>query len=274
MRLAINYSQPACNLINAGAIDIDLFKCASDWPDTFVPAKALRPIYLHYPFCAGAYGVPQADWALIHEQMRETETRHANTHLVPRVDLIPHIPHDSPTAAHRNELFDGMLRDIVPLIEEFGPEHVLVENAPWNPEYPSHSRFFRAAIEPELIGQIVRETGCGFLLDIGHARCTAYSLGVDPLAYMAKMPVHRICEIHFSGLRKDENDLWVDHFPLNPDDWIAIEWVLGRIRSGDWSEPWVGSFEYGGVGPLYAIRNEPAILAEQVPRLFDLVHAV
>jgi hypothetical protein len=36
----------------------------------------------------------------------------------------------------------------------------------------------------------------------------------------------------------------------------------------------VVSFEYGGVGPVFADRSEAAVIAEQVPRLYEMVHAV
>ncbi len=47
--------------------------------------------------------------------------------------------------------------------------------------------------------------------------------------------------------------------------------VLGHIHRGEWAEPWIVAFEYGGIGPIFEWRSEPTFIAEQIPRLRDIV---
>ncbi len=91
---------------------------------------------------------------------------------------------------------------------------------------------------------------------------------------MNTLPVHRLREVHVSGITRDADGLWRDHHPLTPDDWRGVEWAMGRIRSGDWPRPEIIAFEYGGIGPGYEERTDAGVLAEQVPRLRALVQGL
>jgi len=60
---------------------------------------------------------------------------------------------------------------------------------------------------------------------------------------------------------------------LGEEDWSFFTWAMDRIRAGDWSTPWMVAFEYGGIGDPFKWRSESSVIAEQVPRLYDMVHA-
>jgi uncharacterized protein len=132
--------------------------------------------------------------------------------------------------------------------------------------------FHRACVEPAVIRRVVEQTGCGFLLDLSHARIAAHYLGVDPHDYVAQLPTERLRELHLTGVRQVKSRL-ADHMDLTEKDWQWAEFAMRRIRAGDWSRPWTVAFEYGGVGEPFKWRTDKAVLAEQVPRLYDLVHA-
>ena len=63
----------------------------------------------------------------------------------------------------------------------------------------------------------------------------------------------------------------IDHLPMTDKDWEALAWAMKQIHNGTWREPWVVAFEYGGIGPLYKAVTDRETLAEQIPRLYDLV---
>ncbi|HEY8416110.1 MAG TPA: DUF692 family multinuclear iron-containing protein, partial [Thermaerobacter sp.] len=134
-------------------------------------------------------------------------------------------------------------------------------------------RFPRAAVEPEVIGRVVAETGCGFLLDLAHARITAASLGLDPRRYVAALPVHRLCELHVTGLGHDGRRER-DHMPLREPDWDLLTWTLDQVEAGVFARPWVLACEYGGAGPAFDWRTDPAVMADQFPRLAALVQSM
>ena len=145
-----------------------------------------------------------------------------------------------------------------------------MENAPYHgPE----GRLLRACVEPELIRRLVEETGVGLLLDISHARIAAHSIGMPERAYMEALPVDQTHELHFTGLHRLNGRL-ADHLPVLESDWPALAWVLENIQSGEWGRPWMLAFEYGGVGEKFAWRSDPAVIQEQIPRLYNMVHSI
>jgi hypothetical protein len=66
----------------------------------------------------------------------------------------------------------------------------------------------------------------------------------------------------------------LDHLPMTPADWDFTTWAMDQVRSGAWAEPWVVTFEYGGVGSFWEMVADRDVLARQVPRLHQLVKAV
>ena len=63
----------------------------------------------------------------------------------------------------------------------------------------------------------------------------------------------------------------IDHLPITDADWQFAKWSLAQIHHGAWREPWSVSFEYGGVGALWAAATDAEVLAVDVPRLYGLV---
>jgi hypothetical protein len=59
---------------------------------------------------------------------------------------------------------------------------------------------------------------------------------------------------------------------MSDEDWELLEWALNEINSGQWKKPKVVAFEYGGIGPNFAWRNEYDVLRKQLPRLYKMVH--
>ncbi|MCP4429011.1 MAG: DUF692 family protein, partial [Chloroflexi bacterium] len=146
----------------------------------------------------------------------------------------------------------------------------------------------------EVISRVVEEVGCGFLLDISHARLAARYLGVDAKIYIKGLPVEHIREIHVTGMQYFTGD-WVervkragidtaviqpyigqfmDHLPMTDPDWAFLAWGLRQIASGQWREPWALSFEYGGIGMLWEAIADGDALLEQVPRLCEMVSGI
>ena len=158
-----------------------------------------------------------------------------------------------------------------------------------------HLRFYSTCVPrcSRVLRRAVEATGCGFLLDLSHAQLAARVLGIDPYAYIEALPVTRIREIHVTGVQRFEG-IWVDrartfgveesfieqvagqyldHLPMIDEDWEILSWALDRIREGAWATPQIVAYECGGIGPLFAATTIPEVLAEQVPRLYDMVHA-
>jgi hypothetical protein len=91
---------------------------------------------------------------------------------------------------------------------------------------------------PDFICQVIAQTGCGFLLDTGHARIAAESLGMDIYGYLQLLPMERVVQVHASGPRRVEDCLVDVHQPLQEEDYELLEFILAKTR------PQVVTLEY------------------------------
>lgn len=101
---------------------------------------------------------------------------------------------------------------------------------------------FKTASEPEFLTEICEAGDCGFLLDIAHARCSAWHFGTDLKTYLEALPLHRLREIHLAGaqLRLGEG-LRDTHTVIGEIDYRVLEYLLRR------TEPQIVTIEYGGM---------------------------
>jgi len=266
MEFAINYSHEAASLLSAERIRLDRFK-VPDWPWLVAEACAHLSAAVHFNLKARLGRLNHTDWTPVENLLAQTGTPYVNLHLVPEVKDYPYMPADVPDPEQFEHVVNAMLVDVTAVVEHFGAQRVIVENVPYR---GPRGEVLRPAVEPQVIQRIVKETGCGLLLDISHARIAAHHLGLDPLEYMLSLPVSHLRELHFTGLHRLGERLQ-DHLPVLPEDWPVLEWVLERVRGGDWPHPWLLAFEYGGVGDKFKHRSEAYVIAEQAPRLYDMV---
>jgi uncharacterized protein (UPF0276 family) len=262
MKFALNYSPQAAELLGQHKIDIDLFKCPP-WENLVPKAQARQPVYIHFEFQAGWQRVETAQLRAAEMWLARTGTRYVNTHIVPNIDALR-----DPDSAE--EIIQQVMNDLMPLVEYFGADRVIAENIP----YPETKRIMpRHSVDPAVITQIIDRSGSGLLLDIGHARRTAEHLAIDPRLYIEQLPVHRLREIHITGLGYDANGKRTDHMPMREDDWELFAWALDHIRSKKWATPGIIACEYGGVGGGFEWRSDIQVIADQIPRMAEMVRA-
>jgi len=112
--------------------------------------------------------------------------------------------------------------------------------------------------DPEFIAEVLAATDAELLLDLAHAQVSASRLGYEIRAYLAKLPLERVKQLHVSAPRPDGNALVDAHEPLREEDYELLEDVLGRTK------PWAVTLEYG--------KDEGALL-EQIARLRQFLKA-
>ncbi len=262
MKFALNYSPQAAELLRAGQIELDLFKCP-DWPDLIETARALRPVYVHFPLVAGQGNTEQVGLKRIADLLDCTDTRYINTHIAARYEDLD----DPGDADHAIEV---ILRDLWPLVQQFGAHQIMAENVPY-PDIPPNKP--RVIIEPAVIHAVIETSGCGLLLDLAHARLTCEQTGMDVYDYIAQLPTDRLRELHVTGVGCNREGLREDHLPMTDEDWALLEWALEQIHVGKWARPYVVACEYGGIGPAFEWRSDPAVIARDIPRMMELVRA-
>jgi len=263
----MNYSTAAGKLLHDGMIAVDRFKCAP-WPEMIADARRFRPVHVHFDLECGT-GAP-ANLESVETIRARTETPWLSVHLVCRRRDFPEINgHGDP--ADRKCVIERMLADLGPMIDRFGADALVLENL----IYQGRDRddYLVPGIEAAVIGRVVEQSGAGFLLDLSHARIAAHYLGIDAKQYVESLPVRKLRELHITGLAMHEGTL-TDHLAMRDEDWEMCRWALQRIRAGDWARPGIVAFEYGGTGKPYLWRTDPAVIASQVPRLFEMVHEI
>ncbi len=293
MKLAVNYSAATARLLAGSEIAFDYFKCPA-WPDVIEKAQAFRPVNVHFPLLVGA-GIGDAldgethaaaDWRRIEALLTQTATPLVNVHLVAPPEYYPGISQDSDNPAAAEAVSARLIGDLEPVVRCFGTARVIAENNPPNPK-----ECLRPAYRPEVIRRVIEETGCGLLLDLAHARLAATKLGMDERHYVELLPIGRLHEIHITGVQRIAGR-WLermteqavpteivaelaerefDHLPLTDPDWRFFERAISQVRAGAWREPWIVTFEYGGVGQPWEALTDADALRTQIPRLRRLV---
>ncbi len=227
-----------------------------------------------------------ADWKKVEDLLSSTHTREINLHLAPTIQDFPQMANSTEDPHNIEMVTEYIIRDIAAVVGRFGPERVLVETVGG-----VRGGFLPSGYLHETVGQVIFETGCGLLLDISHARLAAWSLGMDAQEYIQGLPVKQIREIHVTGIQRFAGE-WVqlvreatgaehiirqyegqllDHLPMTDADWRFFSWAMENARSGQWGKPRIVSFEYGGVGSLFAAVTNRDALAEQIPRLYNMI---
>lgn len=290
---AVNYSPVLAELVRAGRVRIDRFKCPA-WPALLAEARQTLPVYVHFPLViggdwGGAWDDEKKQLANLDEVsalLEGTDTPLVNTHFIPSVREYADIPSDSRAPRHVQRVLSAAMRDLEPLIHRFGAQRVTIEHV------INEHGYLTLAVLPEVIGRLVEESGCGFLLDLSHARLAARNLGLDARAYVRELPLEHIREIHITGLQNMSGELyarlmaagdpdgfasklrgkWMDHLPMQAEDWPELAWMMTEIRKGaPWHEPWIIASEVGGVGGFWELLADADMYLEQVPRMAALI---
>ncbi|MDR0547848.1 MAG: DUF692 family protein [Deltaproteobacteria bacterium] len=86
--------------------------------------------------------------------------------------------------------------------------------------------------DPRFITRLIKKFGLYLVLDLAHARVSAFNLKTPILDYLGQLPLSRVAEIHVSRpyIPKQKNALAVDtHLPPGPTEWRLLKWLLTRI---------------------------------------------
>jgi hypothetical protein len=262
MQLAINWSPEAAELLEAGVIQFDLYKCP-DWPDLVADAQAQQAAYIHFPLAIGKGQMPRWNFSEIQNWLSKTDTRFVNCHVLPDRQQFPEV-------IDLDHLAEALYEEVAALVVEFGADKVIIENCPLS-DLNIEAGFIIQGAEPELFHRLVDATGCGLLLDIAHAYLTCHRLEQDFQTYINALPVQHIREMHVTGVGTWSSGMFGDHLPLSDADWDILDGCIARIQSKKWRKPDVMAFEYGGIGKLKDwCGSDKTAMAEQIPRLWQI----
>ena len=83
--------------------------------------------------------------------------------------------------------------------------------------------------EAEFLAELLDRTGCGLLLDVTNLHTNAINHGFDPIAFLDRLPLDRVVQLHFAGGHWHDGVLVDSHSrPTPPEVWALLEEVLAR----------------------------------------------
>lgn len=96
-----------------------------------------------------------------------------------------------------HELLDTVCRNIDITQQALG-RSISVENPSLYVNFEGHEWS-----EPDFLGELVRRTGCGLLVDVNNIHVSATNLGFDALDYIHALPASAVTEYHLAGHSTD-----------------------------------------------------------------------
>ena len=258
IQLAANDSSALRSLLTKINPPVDYLKLPlqADLETTLPLARQLRPVLLHSSLRAGAKDLP--DLATLERLTQLSNTPFISLHL----DVQPE---------DLERLTPGSALERVASTVETLREHtklpVLLENIA-HYEWSERPAFVS---DPHWIAAACEISDAHLLLDLAHARVSAYHRHELELEYIDALPLERVWEIHLSAPRLETDGLRDRHLPLQSRDYELLEHALTRAGSTKFL-----TLEYGGIpdvgltrgGTQIRIpRNDSGALLEQIAHL-------
>lgn len=229
--LAVNYSVSLLSLIRAGDAPIDSIE-VGPWfsPQEIEQQQQECPGY-PFQFHAGSfisrYRYRRTAIKKLSGYMACTQSQWLSLHLELLPILVYHFGSkfglnlNPPGARKAKKTFLHYLAQVKNAFEA----PIILENLASLPQ----SKYAYAA-DPALISEIVRSSGCGFLLDIAHARVASSYLGMKVHDYLECFPLDLVRQIHVSGAREINGTLKDAHEAMQGEDYAILKWLLQRTN--------------------------------------------
>lgn len=135
---------------------------------------------------------------------------------------------------------------------------LIVENPPQYFPVPGSTMTQR-----EFICEIARQSEIGLLLDLTHLFISSQNMGFDAKKELLKYPLHRIKEVHVSGVNTAEGLHWDNHADTAPDIIFELLEILMQH-----TRPAAITLEYN-----WSATFPWHLLSRELDRVQDIVHA-
>ena len=281
MKLAVNFSEALLSLLAEDpGLPVDYIKVPTiPFPGCFSQFEQGRTYrkLLPHPAQPGviSLGHPlpqeQFDRELVSKIIELANPPYLSTHLEAALDFFPSYKEEQHNFDQglKQEMLGRFLNGIDRVKKAAGLP-LLLENFP----YYSWWCHYRLGSDPAFISEVCEAGDCGFLLDIAHARCSAWNFGISIEQYLESLPLSRLVEIHLAGVKLRTEGVRDTHTKLSAEDYQLLALIL------DTTSPETITIEYGGLpdrlvnlGHEYEpiCRNDPLELEEMIYRVLDVL---
>lgn len=126
-----------------------------------------------------------------------------------------------------DEALEVIVRNI-DITQSFIGRQILIENPSLYMKLEGHEW-----PESLFLGELVKRTGCGLLIDVNNVYVSAANLGFNSASYLDALPCDAIGEIHLAGHSEDPllgRSLLIDSHdaPISDEVWQLYDWLLAR----------------------------------------------
>lgn len=138
-----------------------------------------------------------------------------------------HYLHDLLPLALRQDVLSHVISRIQQ-VQDYLKRQILIENV------SSYIQFESSTMsEPDFLCEVVRQSGCGLLLDINNIYVSASNLQFDPLHYIASIPAEFVQEIHLAGFATatiNNKEVLIDNHgqPVHDDVWDLYRQAINQ----------------------------------------------
>ncbi|MBI1791006.1 MAG: DUF692 domain-containing protein [Acidobacteria bacterium] len=124
---------------------------------------------------------------------------------------------------YTREAVDTICRNLA-VVREAIERPLILENIAYQVVLPGDGRS-----EPEFLAEILERSGCGLLLDVANLHANAINHGFDPRAWLDRIPLDRVVQLHFAGGHWKDGEL-IDSHSRKVDEavWDLMDAVLAR----------------------------------------------
>lgn len=258
MKLAVNYSDILMTLLDQDpGLPVDYIKVPTiPFPECWLQFErgGTRRKLLPHPSQSGVLAlgrtepIEQFNFDMIQKIMQLTHPPYLSTHIEARVDYFPeyreyqHQDHPRIQSVLREHFLKTINR-----FKETMKIPLVIENFP----YYNWWRHFQTGSMPQFLTELCEAADLGFLLDIAHARCTAWHLKTDIYDYLGALPLHRLREIHLAGTQlRPREGLRDTHTVIDETDYELLRYILKKTN------PNIITIEYGGMPERIRGLNE------------------
>jgi uncharacterized protein (UPF0276 family) len=110
------------------------------------------------------------------------------------------------------------------VVQERIPAPLILENITHPFQFPNAE-----LTEAEFLSEVVERSGCGLLLDVTNVYVNSVNHGFDAEAFLDALPLERVVQLHFVGVRSRSGRCIDDHAsPTPPEIWDLMERVTAR----------------------------------------------
>ena len=263
MKLVSNYSSELIELIQEKTIEVDNIKLGIHdiYKEGYEVSKQHGDVLLHglalneHPSMTG---LEEIDWNRITNLIEEFNSPHIGIHLNSFYDDWNNNEVSKNEVVERNIIGAKHWKDRI---------HVpfMLENTPYSKFY-SEKGIIECVSDPIVITKICYEADVYLLLDIAHAKVTAYHRGESIENYLCQLPLERVKEVHVVGtMMTEEHGIRDRHIEMQDEDYKILRWILKRINV-DYI-----TLEYGGPGGHFEWRSDKQALYRQLKKIKDII---